>query len=64
MRQADHQVKEISTKLKRLRVKKIAPSHCTGEQAIKIFEGAPINLCTFICVWRQKRIYLVSAKLR
>lgn len=38
MRQSDHHVKEISSKLKRLRVKKIAPSHCTGEQAIKIFK--------------------------
>ena len=37
MRQSDHQVKEISSKLKRLQVKKVAPSHCTGEQAIKIF---------------------------
>jgi 7,8-dihydropterin-6-yl-methyl-4-(beta-D-ribofuranosyl)aminobenzene 5'-phosphate synthase len=38
MRQSDHQIKEISSELKRLRVKKIAPSHCTGEQAIKIFK--------------------------
>ncbi len=38
MRQSDQRVKEISSKLKRLRVKKIAPSHCTGEQAIKIFK--------------------------
>ena len=38
MRQSDHQVKEISSKLKKLGVEKIAPSHCTGEQAIKIFK--------------------------
>ncbi len=38
MRQSDHQIKEISSKLKRLRVKKIAPSHCTGDQAINIFK--------------------------
>ena len=38
MRQSEHQVKEISSKLKRLRVGKIAPSHCTGEHAIKIFK--------------------------
>ena len=38
MRQSDNQVKEISSKLIRFRVKKIAPSHCTGEQAIKMFK--------------------------
>ena len=38
MRQSDHQVKEISSKLKSLRVGKIAPSHCTGEHAINIFK--------------------------
>lgn len=35
---SDEQVKEISAKLKSLRVQKLAPSHCTGEQAINIFK--------------------------
>ena len=38
MRQSDHYVKEVSSKLKKLRVKNIAPSHCTGKHAIKIFK--------------------------
>jgi 7,8-dihydropterin-6-yl-methyl-4-(beta-D-ribofuranosyl)aminobenzene 5'-phosphate synthase len=32
------QIKDISTKLKGLQVSKLAPSHCTGEQAINIFK--------------------------
>jgi 7,8-dihydropterin-6-yl-methyl-4-(beta-D-ribofuranosyl)aminobenzene 5'-phosphate synthase len=34
----DEQVKDISQKLKKLEVKNIAPSHCTGERAINIFK--------------------------
>lgn len=33
---SEEQVREISAKLKNLKVEKIAPSHCTGEQAINI----------------------------
>ena len=38
MRQSNQKVKEISSRLKSLQVKKIAPSHCTGDHAIKIFK--------------------------
>ncbi|MBN1693931.1 MBL fold metallo-hydrolase [candidate division WOR-3 bacterium] len=33
-------IKEIIRELKALKVKKIAPSHCTGERAIELFEEA------------------------
>jgi 7,8-dihydropterin-6-yl-methyl-4-(beta-D-ribofuranosyl)aminobenzene 5'-phosphate synthase len=37
MRQSNQQVRELSSKLKSLQVKKLAPSHCSGEQATNIF---------------------------
>lgn len=33
------QIKEISVKLKNLQVDKLAPSHCTGEEAMNIFKN-------------------------
>ena len=38
MRQSNQQVRELSSKLKSLQVKKLAPSHCTGEQATNVFK--------------------------
>ena len=39
------QIKKISAELKRLQVNKIAPSHCTGERAMKIFKNEWKNNC-------------------
>jgi 7,8-dihydropterin-6-yl-methyl-4-(beta-D-ribofuranosyl)aminobenzene 5'-phosphate synthase len=36
----DDQIQEISAKLSELNVKKIAPSHCTGDKAINFFKTA------------------------
>ena len=38
MHHSIQQVKEISARLKRLQVNRIAPSHCTGDSAIQIFK--------------------------
>jgi 7,8-dihydropterin-6-yl-methyl-4-(beta-D-ribofuranosyl)aminobenzene 5'-phosphate synthase len=37
LRHSKAEVKNISDELKKLGVKKIAPSHCTGDEAINIF---------------------------
>jgi 7,8-dihydropterin-6-yl-methyl-4-(beta-D-ribofuranosyl)aminobenzene 5'-phosphate synthase len=37
---SDDKIKEIIKELKALKVDKIAPSHCTGERAIELFEEA------------------------
>jgi 7,8-dihydropterin-6-yl-methyl-4-(beta-D-ribofuranosyl)aminobenzene 5'-phosphate synthase len=34
----DREIKEISARLQELGVKRIAPSHCTGQSAMQIFE--------------------------
>jgi 7,8-dihydropterin-6-yl-methyl-4-(beta-D-ribofuranosyl)aminobenzene 5'-phosphate synthase len=37
---SESEIKEIVTELKRLKVKKIAPSHCSGEKTIELFKKA------------------------
>ncbi|MBN1638277.1 MAG: MBL fold metallo-hydrolase [Ignavibacteriales bacterium] len=39
LQHSDEQVKNISDKLKELKIQKIAPSHCTGEKAIELFKN-------------------------
>jgi 7,8-dihydropterin-6-yl-methyl-4-(beta-D-ribofuranosyl)aminobenzene 5'-phosphate synthase len=38
--QSADEVETVIAELKRLGVQKIAPCHCTGEQAIRLFEAA------------------------
>ena len=38
MRQSNQQVKKLSSNLRSSQVKKLAPSHCTGEQAKRVFK--------------------------
>lgn len=40
MEHSEREVKEIITELRQIGVKKLAPSHCTGEAAIKLFKEA------------------------
>ena len=40
MRTSESEVNEISAKIKKLGFEQVAPSHCTGDQSIKIFEQA------------------------